>query len=151
MSGAALDVVVFDGAADSEALAEALTIRREVFINEQAVPEAEEMDGLEDVCAHLLALKAGEALATARLRRVTAGWKIQRVAVRATARGTGVGAAILRAAVDEIKRREPGAEILLDSQTHALEFYERLGFAAEGDEFLDAGIPHRRMRLRRAP
>ena len=41
-------------------------------------------------------------------------------------------------------------EAVADAQVRAIGFYERLGFRAEGGEFLDAGIPHRRMRLRLA-
>ena len=37
---------------------------------------------------------------------------------------------------------------LLIAQTSALRFYERLGFRAEGPEFDEVGIPHRRMRRR---
>ncbi len=61
------------------------------------------------------------------------------------ARGTGTGAALVRAA--EERARERGlAAIELHAQTHALGFYRKLGYTAYGAEFLDAGISHRHMR-----
>ena len=47
--------------------------------------------------------------------------------------------------LDEAQRRG-FPEAVLDSQTYAIPFYERLGFVAEGEEFDDAGIPHFLMR-----
>ena len=71
--------------------------------------------------------------------------KIGRVAVLADRRGTGVGAALMRAAL-QVLARQPGITTArLGAQTHALGFYERLGFVAEGPEYDDAGIPHRDM------
>ena len=73
--------------------------------------------------------------------------KVGRVCVLAEVRGTGLGAALMRAAVDHY-RTVPGIEtVKLGAQTHALGFYERLGFEAVGPEYMDAGIPHRDMTL----
>ena len=60
--------------------------------------------------------------------------------------GLGVGAALMT----YIERAVPGRDFVLDAQMHALAFYERLGYVAEGDVFMDAGIPHRHMRKRLA-
>ena len=69
-----------------------------------------------------------------------------RLAVLPEARGLGLGAALIDAAL-EVLRDQPGvAEAYLGAQSHATEFYTKLGFAVEGEEFLDAGIPHRHMR-----
>jgi predicted GNAT family N-acyltransferase len=71
---------------------------------------------------------------------------IGRVAVIRHWRGKGVGTALMQAILREARRR--GLPVVdLDAQVKAVEFYERLGFAAEGPEFMDAGIPHRHMRL----
>lgn len=124
------------GAAASE-------IRRLVFIEEQRVPEEEEWDGLDPDCLHFLALHRGEPVGTARL---LPDGHIGRVAVLSRARGLGAGALLMRAAIDAARRHgHPSVE--LAAQTHALPFYARLGFEAFGDEFMDAGIPHRNMRL----
>ncbi|MDV9201416.1 GNAT family N-acetyltransferase, partial [Streptomyces sp. Wh19] len=68
-----------------------------------------------------------------------------RLAVTREARGLGVGGALVRAIEDAA--RELGLDAVdLHAQTHALGFYERLGYVAYGPEFPDAGIPHRAMR-----
>lgn len=118
-------------------------IRRRVFIEEQAVPEALEIDGEDPFAAHWLATCDGEAAGTARLLR---DGHIGRVAVLARWRGLGLGTALVAAAVEHA-RAAGLREVYLHAQTHALPFYERHGFQAYGPEFLDAGIPHRAMRL----
>ena len=63
------------------------------------------------------------------------------------ARGLGVGVALVRGIEDAARARGLTA-VDLDAQTHALGFYERLGYVAYGPEFFDAGIAHRAMRRR---
>ncbi|WP_444999442.1 GNAT family N-acetyltransferase [Halomonas mongoliensis] len=122
---------------------EASEIRRVVFIEEQRVPLEEEWDGRDPECRHFLALLDGREVGTARLLPDA---HIGRVAVLSEARGAGVGAALMRAAIDAA-RRLGHPQVELAAQTHALDFYSRLGFEAYGPEFLDAGILHRNMRL----
>lgn len=123
--------------------AEATEIRRMVFIEEQRVPLEEEWDGRDPECRHFLALLEGLPVGTARLLPDA---HIGRVAVLARARGSGIGAALMAAAI-EAARRDGHPAVELAAQTHALAFYARLGFIPFGDEFLDAGILHRNMRL----
>ena len=121
-------------------------LRRVVFIEEQGVSEADEVDGLDGEALHLLAFLGDNPVGTARLLLKGPVGKIGRVCVLPEARGTGLGAALIRAAL-AVLRDQPGVrEAYLGSQSHATGFYEKLGFAVEGDEFLDAGIPHRHMR-----
>ena len=123
--------------------ARASDIRRRVFIEEQQVSQEEEWDGRDDLCLHFLAQRGDTALGTARL---LPDGHIGRVAVLQEARGMGVGVALMQAAIAAVQHQgHPAVE--LTAQTHALAFYERLGFTAFGDIFLDAGIPHRSMRL----
>ena len=120
-------------------------LRRVVFIEEQGVTEADEVDGLDAEAIHLLAFDGASPVGTARLLLNGSVGKIGRVCVLPSARGTGLGAALIRAAL-EVLRDQPGVrEAYLGSQSHATGFYEKLGFAVEGEEFLDAGIPHRHM------
>lgn len=126
-------------------LAACHAIRRVVFIDEQAVPEELEMDDLDGEAIHLLATVDGRPAGTARLLLRDEVGKIGRVAVLADQRGTGLGAALIRAALEEL-RAVPGITTAkLGAQTHALGFYERLGFTAFGPVYDDAGIPHRDM------
>ncbi|MEM9784534.1 MAG: GNAT family N-acetyltransferase [Pseudomonadota bacterium] len=129
-----------------EEIARCLALRTDVFIAEQGVSLAEEQDGLDGESTHWIAALGPRTLATARLREVSVpdlgrAAKLQRVAVARAARGTGLGARFLHAILASVD-----GPVVLDSQTSALGFYERLGFEAEGPEFLDAGIPHRHMR-----
>ena len=117
-------------------------IRRLVFIEEQNVPEALEWDGIDGECRHAVAENAaGEAIGCARL---LPDGHIGRVAVLVQARKQGVGDALLERMI--ALAAELGHEcVIVNAQTHALAFYERHGFVAVGDEFDDAGIPHRAM------
>ncbi len=121
-------------------------LRRVVFIEEQGVSEADEVDGMDGRAIHLLAWDGDCPVGTARLLVKGDVGKIGRVCVLPEARGLGLGAALIREAL-EVLRGQPGvAEAYLGSQSHATGFYEKLGFVVEGEEFLDAGIPHRHMR-----
>ncbi|RPK66556.1 putative N-acetyltransferase YjcF [Streptomyces sp. ADI96-02] len=131
-------------------------VRKDVFVAEQRVPEDIEYDAHDATAAHVLAIAAdGTALGTGRLLHgadaaaKTGGdlavGSLGRLAVTREARGLGVGAALVRAIEDQA--RELGLTAVdLHAQTHALGFYERLGYVAYGPEFRDAGIPHRAMR-----
>lgn len=138
-------------ATTSEEIAACLQIRRVVFIDEQGVPEHDELDELDSVCRHFIATPdkgsaPDEAIGTARILFVdddTA--KAQRVAVLRQHRRQGVGAALMFALEGEAARAGRST-LLLSSQLGALPFYERLGFEAYGDTYLDAGIEHRMMR-----
>ena len=120
-------------------------LRREVFIEEQGVPEAEELDDKDEVAIHLLALDEAP-LGSARLLILGETGKIGRVCVVKAARGRGIGAALIRAAVERF-RAMGLTQAKLGAQIHALGFYEALGFEATGPVYDDAGIPHRDMIL----
>lgn len=122
-------------------------LRRIVFIEEQGVSEADEVDDLDDQAIHLLATLDGVPVGSARLLPMGKVGKVGRVCVLAQARGTGLGAALMRAAVDHYRTLSGIETVKLGAQTHALGFYERLGFVAVGPEYMDAGIPHRDMVL----
>ena len=129
----------FANASDAEAI---LAVRREVFIEEQDVPESLEIDGLDKHCVQALAFDSeSQPIGTARL--MPEG-RIGRVAVRRAWRKRGVGAALMRLLLEEADQRGH-AQIELHAQTWTIGFYESLGFVAEGAEFLEAEIPHRRM------
>ncbi|MFN4130031.1 MAG: GNAT family N-acetyltransferase [Paracoccaceae bacterium] len=122
-------------------------LRRAVFIEEQGVSEADELDNRDEGAIHLLAVVDGVPMGSARLLLSGDTGKIGRVCVLHQARGTGLGAALMQAAITELRRRPGIIRAKLGAQTHALGFYERLGFIAEGPIYDDAGIPHRDMVL----
>lgn len=119
-------------------------VREQVFMNEQHVPAELEWDGLDTHAVHLLALDpAGNPIGTVRM---LGNGHVGRMAVLKPWRGRGVGAALLKTII-ATAQRVGMAKIDLDAQVQAIGFYEHHGFAAEGDEFMDAGIPHRHMTL----
>lgn len=121
---------------------ELLEVRREVFVVEQGVPEEIEIDEHDPVSIHFLARDAaGVPIGTARL--LPEG-RIGRMAVLATWRRSGVGRALLTAAMETARARGDG-RLFLHAQVHSIPFYESLGFSVCGDEFDEAGIPHREM------
>lgn len=118
-------------------------IRHAVFVVEQAVDPELEWDGKDAGAVHALAGPSPDSIvATGRLQ---ADGKIGRMAVLPEWRGRGLGDAILARLVEAARLSEL-AEVYLHAQTHALSFYERHGFVADGPEFDEAGIPHRLMR-----
>ena len=153
MSTHAYVVRVAEDPADREAC---FAVRKEVFVGEQGVPEDLEYDEHDACAVHLLAVREdGVALGTGRLLHGEAAAAraggdpsvglLGRLAVTREARGLGVGVALVRA-VEEAARARGLTAVDLHAQTHALGFYERLGYTAYGPEDLEAGIPHRSMR-----
>jgi predicted GNAT family N-acyltransferase len=123
-------------------------LRHEVFVVEQGVPAALERDELDATADHVIAVDAPGAVATGRLVRVDADTgKIGRMAVRADARGKGAGRAVL-AELERIARERGLGSVILHAQASAESFYARLGYAAEGPRFEEAGIEHVLMRKR---
>ena len=116
-------------------------IRDEVFVREQSVPVELEWDEFDPVSKHVLAWSGDRAIGTGRL---LPDGHIGRMAVLRAWRQRGVGSALLTALM-EVARASGLSRVELNAQLHATPFYERHGFCAEGDEFLDAGILHRRM------
>jgi predicted GNAT family N-acyltransferase len=126
-----------------------LRIREEVFVVEQRVPVDMERDEHDSEALHFIALADGQSVGTARvvLRDNGTSAKIGRVAVHRSNRGFGIGK-LLIAAIEESPDLKHVHNFLLDAQTHALQFYARLGYEVYGEEFIDAGIPHRHMKKR---
>lgn len=120
-------------------------LRHRVFVVEQRVPEELEWDDADAGCTHVLALdEHKQPIGTGRL---LPDGQIGRMAVLPEWRRRGVGSAILEFLLD--RARERRLKVRLNAQTHAIGFYARHGLVAQGDEFMDAGIPHRRMTFSR--
>ena len=134
---------------------DALSVRRAVFIDEQGVSEAEEIDEYDGDPAettgvvHVVAYRQGVAVATGRLM-VDAPLgeypHIGRVAVLREYRGQGLGKAVMLTLHNEATTRGY-AGVTLGAQLHAIPFYEQLGYVVSGEVYLDAGIEHRWMEL----
>ena len=120
-------------------------VRETVFMREQGVSAELEWDGLDESSRHALALNAlGEAIGCG---RITPDAHIGRMAVLLQWRRRKAGSAILQALLDEA-RRQGFTEVELNAQVQALPFYHGFGFEEEGEVFMDADMPHRKMHLR---
>jgi ElaA protein len=124
-----------------------LMIRRKVFVEEQMVPAEDEWDDQDGACTHFLAFYQGEAAGTARLAMQADYAKIQRVAVMPFARGTGLGAVLMRAVIAHIRKDGKVGSAVLGGQIQAMGFYAKLGFVPFGEIYPSAGIEHRDMAL----
>ncbi|WP_454729133.1 GNAT family N-acetyltransferase [Cellulosimicrobium protaetiae] len=157
--GAGTGRLVVERVVDHAGLAAAHALRLAVFVDEQGVPVEEEIDDLDTAATttHVLVRdrrQDGAVVGTGRLLTDPAHpgeVHVGRVAVAASARGTGAGAAVMRA-LEEIALAEHAASgldgrravrVLLSAQVQAIGFYERLGYVVSGPVYLDAGIDHR--------
>ena len=122
-----------------QARVDARRIRELVFVLEQCVPPALEMDEQDAHCDHALAY-AEEGLAVGTGRLLPDG-HIGRMAVLKAWRGRGVGALLLQALVEQARQRRH-ASAYLNAQAYAVGFYRRYGFEVSGPQFMEAGIPH---------
>ena len=125
-------------------------LRMEVFVVEQGVPAAEELDAQDVTATHVLAREEqnpANIVATARLIPYGANESkgaIGRVAVQKAQRGKGVGALLMRF-LESVARERGMTYLELGAQCYALPFYEKLGYVAEGEIYLDCAIEHRHM------
>ena len=119
-------------------------IRKAVFVQEQQVPEEDEFDEfdvLNALCEHIVVEDEGQAIASGRLRVVDGVGKLERICVLASHRSAGIGKIIVQG-LEEIAMDKGLARLKLHGQTHAEEFYLKLGYETTSDVFMEDGIPH---------
>jgi predicted GNAT family N-acyltransferase len=133
--------------APTDDLTTCFALRHEVFVLEQGVPLAEEQDALDATATHILASVDGTPQGAARILFNGDVAKVGRVCVVQSARGTGLGAAIIRACIDIAAATPDIRTVKLGAQVSAIGFYEKLGFTAFGPVYDDAGIDHRDMKM----
>lgn len=127
--------------------------RQQVFVVEQACAYLD-ADGHDVDCLHLTAHAAPDAVPIAYARLLPPGLKyteasIGRVLTRARMRGTGLGRALVRRAIDATGAAFPGHDVRISAQAHLEGFYATFGFAADKPPHVEDGIPHVEMVLRR--
>lgn len=133
---------------NSKEYQDALKVRSEVFICEQSVPPEIEVDDLEREAIHFVAYNdEGQPVGAGRLRIFDEKGKVERLCVLKNLRGQHIGIRLMdKIEALAISCRVP--KLLLNSQEHAIPFYEKLGFQVTSDTFMDAGIPHKAMEKR---
>ena len=112
----------------------AAKLREEVFLQEQGF--STEFDEIDPIAWHLTLTRGGETLAVGRLypAPVAKPW-----------RGQSLGRDVALA-LEQKARLLGGRAIDLSAQLHAQGFYEKLGYAAYGDIYLDEHCPHIHMK-----
>lgn len=124
---------------------QAMEVRRTVFIEEQGVPAAIEMDENDATAIHFVAYQYTQPIAAGRIREIEPGFgKVERVCVLPEYRGQHIGIMLMEA-MEEHARSIGMFKLKLNSQTYAIPFYEKLGYAITSDEFFEADISHHSM------
>ena len=118
-----------------------LRLRSDVFIVEQEAPYAD-VDGLDLLPSTVHLWCSGPTACLRVLAEPDGTARIGRVCVARDARGTGLGAVLMAAAVEHLGN----VPMVLDAQTYALPFYEKFGFVVAGETYLEDGIEHVTMR-----
>ncbi len=126
-------------------LYEILRVRSEIFIVEQNM-HCQDMDGVDFKARHYYLEQNGKILAYLRAF-FTDDATVRIGRVLSITHGIGLGAHIMRKAIADIKQNMKCQKICLDSQKHAIAFYEKLGFKAVSGEFLEEGVLHVKMEL----
>lgn len=123
-----------------EDLQTSLEIRRKVFIEEQGVDRPQEIDPGDFI--RFLARVDGRPVGTSRLRIEKTLIVFERVATLACTRGQGVGKALIQQMQKVASADYPHHLMVMHAQLHAQPFYEKLGWKALGEPFVEAGVEH---------
>ena len=130
----------------TEDLSEPFDIRREVFIDEQSVPEDEEYDAFDAQALHLVVYVDEQPAATGRIWHDGKDFRIGRLAVLKQYRGQQLGDLALRLLL--YKAFSSGAQhIKISAQTYIMPLYSKFGFKEYGEEYIEAGIKHMAMQV----
>jgi predicted GNAT family N-acyltransferase len=128
-------------------LQDAFQIRKSVFVEEQNVPIEEEIDAFDEIekATHFVVYNdKNSPVGTGRFRKLMDYGKIERICILPEYRNSGVGKQLMEYII-QFAKQVGVVKVKLNAQTHALPFYEKLGFTVNSNEFLDAGIPHKAM------
>ena len=120
-------------------------IRHEVFVIGQNCPAELEWE-FEEESTHFLVFNEDQAIATARHRKTSKGYKLERFAVLNKDRDKGYGHIVLKTVLDDLSKTKK--VVYLHAQSQVIPFYEKMGFEMEGNEFEEAGIMHYKMTLK---
>ncbi|WP_209125431.1 GNAT family N-acetyltransferase [Alkalihalobacillus sp. BA299] len=126
---------------NKDQLKDAYTVRTTVFVEEQKVPEEEEIDQFEDEATHFVVYDDNKPIGAGRLRTVDGYGKVERICILNDYRKKGIGK-LLMDEIESVGQQQGLKKFKLNAQTQAEAFYQSLGYETVSDEFLDAGIPH---------
>jgi predicted GNAT family N-acyltransferase len=124
------------------AFAPVMEIRQKVFIEEQKISAALELDGHDHESKHFLAQLNGLPVATGRLRLKGFYCKFERIATLREFRGRGIGRTLMQFMQDDATRNYPTHLPAMHAQQTAISFYTLLRWIPLGEIFEEASIPH---------
>lgn len=125
-------------------LEKAFSIRRDVFVEEQGVSvedEFDEFDNLVGAAQHILVYYQEKPVGTGRVRWVNGVGKLERICILKSYRQFGLGKLIIKT-LETIAQEQGASQFKLHGQTQAEGFYNKLGYYASSDVFMEDGIPH---------
>ncbi|WP_223700634.1 GNAT family N-acetyltransferase [Sutcliffiella deserti] len=127
---------------NEQALQDAYSVRKTVFVEEQLVPLEEEIDEFEKEAAHFVLYDQNQAVGAGRFRVLQGIGKVERICVLPSHRvAKGAGRLIMNA-IENFAKEKGISTLKLNAQTHAEGFYSKLGYETVSGLFMDAGIPH---------
>ena len=133
---------------DHKDLKKTFDTRYEVFCIEQNIEPREEVDQYDYIndqeVKHFYLEKDNKAVCVIRVILLEDKIKIGRVCTLKEYRNKGLMHSCIKEIINYFEN-DPRF-FYLESQVHALGFYEKLGFEKYGEEFMDAGIPHYKMK-----
>lgn len=132
---------------DNKIFADAAKIRKSVFVQEQGLSIENEFDEPDDTANHVVLYIDDAPIACGRLNFFNGQAKLCRLAVLSEHRNNGYGSLVFKTLLDAVKKNNIDFAYI-HAQTRATGFYNKFGFVAEGNTFLEVGIPHIRMSKR---
>ncbi|WP_445486873.1 GNAT family N-acetyltransferase [Niallia sp. 03133] len=124
---------------------DALYVRRTVFVDEQQVPEEEEIDQFEQDSIHFVLYDESKPIGAGRYRIFDEYGKVERICILKESRKGGSGKTLMNK-IEEYAKKNGAPALKLNAQIQAIPFYSKLGYEVVSEEFLDAGIPHKTMK-----
>lgn len=122
----------------------AFKIRTQVFVEEQGVPlkdEFDRWDTLDGECTHILAYFNKQPAGTRRIIMQNDEGKLDRICILKSHRQNGIGKLIVES-LEKIAKEKGVSKVKLHGQTHAEEFYQKLGYHTSSEAFIEDGILH---------
>ncbi len=128
-------------------LYEILRARSQVFIVEEKM-NCQDMDYIDFYSRHYFLEDNGKVYSYMRVYFENDNKDYVKIGrVLSVERNKGLGRKLFESSVPDIKEFFGVDKIILHSQKHALGFYEKLGFKAVSDEYLEEGVAHVTMEL----
>lgn len=128
-------------------LQDAYAVRMKVFVEEQGVPQGIEIDEYEEQATHFVVYDNRVAIGAGRFRRLDGIGKVERICILEAFRKTGAGKQLMEA-IEGVMKQQGIRKAKLNAQTHAENFYHRIGYTTVSELFYEAGIPHVTMEKR---